>query len=180
VQQVEQALEAERRAYGSLSQSAWLDYARSLTHLGYLRDYSGLTPIPTITDQRTRQVLQSGQPMLDPADSTTLFMPVIVRRQVVGVLKLHKPDSSWLEDDIRLVETLSEQLGVALDSARSYQETQTNAQRDRLLSEIGGRVRQTLDIETILKTVPKSCARPLPLCVIVRLGTPLPPERCPG
>ena len=173
VQQVDQALQAERRAYATQSQRAWLDYAHSLTSLGFVRDYTGLTPIPSITDERTRQVLQSGQSLLDPADPAALFVPVIVRRHTVGILKLHKPESAWLDDDIRLVESLSEQLGLALDSARSYEETQTSAQRERILGEIGARIRQTLDLETILKTASQELRQALGLSrVIVRLGTP--------
>jgi hypothetical protein len=43
-------------------------------------------------------------------------------------------------------------LNIALESARLHQDTQRRAIRERLISEVTGRMRQTLDVETVLKT----------------------------
>ena len=48
--------------------------------------------------------------------------------------------------------TLTEQLGIALESARLSEDTLTRAERERLIGQIANRVRETLDIETVLKT----------------------------
>ena len=50
------------------------------------------------------------------------------------------------------MEALSEQLFVALESARLYQETQRRAERERLAAQITARMRATNDPQTILQT----------------------------
>ena len=51
-----------------------------------------------------------------------------------------------------LLDSITEQLGVALDSARLFSETQQQAQRERLVGEINARMRQTLDVEAVVRT----------------------------
>ena len=65
---------------------------------------------------------------------------------------------------------MAEQLGLALESARLYQETQRRAAREQLVGEIGSRVRETLDLETMLKTTVQEVRQALDLPeVVVRL-----------
>jgi GAF domain-containing protein len=47
---------------------------------------------------------------------------------------------------------LATQLDTALESARLYEDTQDRASRDRLVSEVAGRIRETLDVDTVLRT----------------------------
>ena len=51
-----------------------------------------------------------------------------------------------------LLETLAEQLGMALEGARLYQDTQQRAAREQTVAEITSRMRESLDMETVLKT----------------------------
>jgi GAF domain-containing protein len=51
-----------------------------------------------------------------------------------------------------LLEGLAEQMGQALESARLYQDTQRRAARERMVSEITARMRETLDVDTVLRT----------------------------
>ncbi|HSJ55484.1 MAG TPA: hypothetical protein VLC52_17210, partial [Anaerolineae bacterium] len=66
--------------------------------------------------------------------------------------------------------TLTDQLQVALESARLYQDTQHRAVRDRLMAEIVGRVRETLEVDAVLKTAAQEIRQALDLPeVVVRL-----------
>jgi GAF domain-containing protein len=58
---------------------------------------------------------------------------------------------------------LTEQLGVALDSARLYQDTQRRAVQERLVGEVTARMRETLDMETVLKTAAQEIGQKLGL-----------------
>jgi GAF domain-containing protein/HAMP domain-containing protein len=87
-------------------------------------------------------------------DQLTLIMPVKIRNQVQGIVKLCQPDGSdpWTKEEIDLVETLCERLGSAVESARLYEETRRRAERERLTSEIIAKMRATNDPRTILQT----------------------------
>lgn len=83
-----------------------------------------------------------------------MTVPIKVREQVIGVMKVQKPagGSGWTPENLGLLDSITEQLGVALDSARLFTETQQQAQRERLVGEITARMRQTLDVEAVVRT----------------------------
>ncbi|MGD9048605.1 MAG: hypothetical protein PVF77_11170, partial [Anaerolineae bacterium] len=58
----------------------------------------------------------------------------------------------WTEDEIALVESISEQLGQALESARLFADTQRGAERERLIGEITAKIRASTDMKAILET----------------------------
>ena len=73
---------------------------------------------------------------------------------------------------VGLLQTLSEELGLALDSARLYQTTQRRAAEDRLVGEITARMRETLDVDTVLQTAVSEIGQTLGISKVeVRLGT---------
>jgi len=79
----------------------------------------------------------------------------------------------WSNDEIAVMENLSNQLSVALESARLYQDTQLRAAREQLTGEVTSRIRETLDIETILQTASDEIRKALNLPeVVIRLGEP--------
>jgi GAF domain-containing protein len=85
---------------------------------------------------------------------SALVMPVKVRDQVLGAIRLRKRDEAgaWTEEEVKLTETITEQLGLALEGARLYQDTQRRAARERLTGEITARMRETLDMDAVLQT----------------------------
>jgi GAF domain-containing protein len=84
----------------------------------------------------------------------TIALPIKIRDQVIGVVKLSKPREAgrWTADEIDLMETIGDQLSVALESARLYEETRRRAERERLTSEITARIRASNDPSAILQT----------------------------
>ena len=162
--EAERALEVERRAYGDVSRTAWEQFVRGHAAQGYHSDERGLFPV--------------GEPGAagDAAPSTSaaaLSLPVKVRDQVIAWIDARKPDDAapvWAEEEISLLDTLVDQLGVALDSARLYEDTQHRAARDRLLGEVTARIRETLDVEAVLRTTAQEVRQALDLPeVVVRL-----------
>ena len=105
--------------------------------------------------------------------SATVAIPIKVRDQVIGVLDAYKPSGAgmWTAEEVALLRTLNDQLGAALESARLHQETQRRAARERLTTEVTARMRETLDIETVLQTAIREIGDALHLARIqVRMG----------
>ena len=104
-------------------------------------------------------------------------MPLNVGGQVIGVLEGRRP-GGWSTEEISLLETLVEQLGATVERARLYRETQRSAARERTIGEVSGRIRETLDMETMLRTAVDEIRQALSLeRMVVRLGTPEEEER---
>ena len=63
--------------------------------------------------------------------------------------------------EMDLVDTLSDRLSAALESAQLYEETRRRAERERLTSEITARLRASNDPQTILQTAASELRRVL-------------------
>jgi GAF domain-containing protein/HAMP domain-containing protein len=175
LQQLEQVLEEERQEYGEISHQTWREQIRGQANRGFSRTQGGVIPIREIRDEKARKIIAGGEATIDKDNSAALYVPVKVRGVVIGVLKLTRAEQggSWTGDDLELTEKLAEQLGVALESARAYQITQISAQRDKVLAEISTRVRETLDVETILRSASEEVRRALNIPkVVIQLGVP--------
>jgi GAF domain-containing protein len=119
--------------------------------------------------------VQTGQRVVEVnAKEAVLSVPLRVRDQVIGVLDLRKPSSAetWTDEERLLIETLADQLGAALESARLYQDTRRRAAREQLVGEVTGRIRETLDLNAVLQTAVREMGLALDVDVVeVRLGT---------
>jgi GAF domain-containing protein len=149
-QQVQVSLEAERRAYGEITRRAWEQMVRSRSDLGYLCDSEGVHRAKGAWQPAMAKASRSGQ--TTRSGDTEIAVPLSIRGYTLGVLRLRKPVGMWSDGEIALVEAVAEQLGVALENARLYQDTQRRAARDRIVGEITDRLRSSLDPDTILKT----------------------------
>ena len=86
-------------------------------------------------------------------DGLTITVPIKIRGQVIGGIRLKKSDISdlWSQDEINLATTLSDQLSGALESARLYRESQQRAVRETLVSDISARISSVSRVDSILR-----------------------------
>ncbi|MFQ5615067.1 MAG: GAF domain-containing protein, partial [Anaerolineales bacterium] len=128
------ALEAERRAYGVISREAWLETLRARAGLGYRYDRVSVTPIKSAWQPEMHPTAQRGEiSKIDRNGRQTLVVPITMHGQAIGVINLEKrvAGEPWTEKEIALLESLTGQLGIALDSARLHEETQQRAEQER-------------------------------------------------
>ena len=133
--------------------------------LSLLRSYryerhgsTGKTSLPSIMpaemQDQIQQIVENGHSATDEKGKT-LFVPVKVRHEVIAVLTFHKDanhdGARWTDEETSLLESIAEQLGAAIDSARLYEDTQRLARREQIAAEATAHIRQTLDIETVLR-----------------------------
>jgi GAF domain-containing protein len=156
--QSQAALEAVNRASAQLSREVWANLLKTRGDTGYRSTKYGVTDAGDIWRPEMEQAFKetrtvqangsAGGPILP------LAVPIKVRGQTIGVVDTHKSSEAgdWTPEEVAVLETLAEQLGVALESARLYQDTQQRAIRERMIGEIASRMRESLDMETILRT----------------------------
>jgi GAF domain-containing protein/HAMP domain-containing protein len=171
----QEALEAARRAYGELSREAWAELLQARRDFAFLSDDRGVTRrIESEWRPEMKEALQRGQTVQIENDGRlSLAVPIQVRGRVIGVLDTHKPADSegWLSDEIAMLETLAQELSVALEAARLYDDAQRRAAREQITSEISTRVRETLDMETVLRSAANEMYEALELDeIVIRLA----------
>jgi GAF domain-containing protein len=103
-----------------------------------------------------------------------LATPLRLRDQVIGVLGIHSddPNRQWTADEIALIEAVSEQMRLAIENARLFEESQRNAWRDQVISESTARVWSSAEIEEVMRAAVAQLGEKLHASeVVIRLGT---------
>lgn len=153
---LQDSLEAERKAFGQVSRQAWHSLIRRSGTMGYAYSNNTQRVLPTEPNwpNEMAQALQKGEIVNTFEQNNSVSVPIFISGKPVGVIRLRKPESglNWSEDEIDLIQTLTDRLSQALESARVYQSSQMLALQEQLTTDISSQLRQTLDIDTVLKT----------------------------
>jgi GAF domain-containing protein len=83
-----------------------------------------------------------------------LRVPLMLQGQCIGNITLKRKGSNiaWSERERILVEKVASQVALALENSRLVDETQKSAMRDQMIANVSARVRENLDIESVLRT----------------------------
>ena len=149
----EDALKAERRAYGDLSLASWHDVKKRNRSSAFRVDRNGFARALEQDPVDSRhQILEVEQVLHE--DSRAIVLPIKSRGHVIGGIRIAKAEDSrkWTKDQLQLVSSILEQLSVALESARLFEDTQRRANRERLVSEVTSKIRRTNDPNEMVKT----------------------------
>jgi hypothetical protein len=83
-----------------------------------------------------------------------LVAPIILRDEVIGAIGYEDEDPrhEWQVEEKALLETIASRVSLALENSRLLAEAQQRADRERIVGQVTGRIRETLDIDTVLRT----------------------------
>jgi GAF domain-containing protein len=87
-------------------------------------------------------------------DYDGLRVPLILHGQNIGTIKLKRKGAitEWTERERVLVEKIADQVALALENSRLVDEAQKSALRDQMIANVSTRVRETLDVESVIRT----------------------------
>jgi len=138
LEQAQRALHEAEIASSQLTGQAWHSYNEKLQIKGYR--YDGIKP------EALKEIGGNDRP-------NTLSIPVQLRGQVIGRLKLNRPDASrsWTDDEQAILESTAERVAIALESARLLDEAQQRASRESFLSDIGAKLGTSFQLDSILR-----------------------------
>ena len=156
-QQTQERAQALQRASGDYSYAAWVEMERSQAGLAYRYSHRTVAPVPDdLWRPEMAQAVQEGDVVTysaDGDDPAGVAIPIRFRDRVIGVIDAHKSKDAkeWTREEVELLETLTDQLSIALESARLYQDTQRRAARERVAGEVTGRIREAVEIDAVLE-----------------------------
>jgi hypothetical protein len=124
----------------------------------------------------TMQAVESGAIVFpdNADDGRSMITPIRIRDQIIGALGLTDTDGElgWSKDQVEFVETVADQVGQALESARLFEEAQRRAEREQLVSQVGAKLRSVDDVDGILRVAVQEMRRALGVSHgAIRLGT---------
>jgi signal transduction histidine kinase/ActR/RegA family two-component response regulator len=118
---------------------------------------------------RVRQTLAGGSsgdevgsfPAGDGYPEAALATPIKFRDQVIGVVDLQETDEPrlWSEDEIAMVQAISDQVGLALENARLFADTQRHTEQLSAINRIGLSISSDLDLRGVLGALYKEIMR---------------------
>jgi GAF domain-containing protein/HAMP domain-containing protein len=168
-EQLQQSLEVERRLYGELTEEAWTSIRQqTIQNLNIKSDEGGVSVIDGEILPESRQAILEGitvrSELSDDGQKYPISVPVKVHGDiVVAVLETYKPFHAgpWLSQEIKILESIGEQLGIALENARLFEETQRLAQRERISTDVASKIWSSTNVDTILQTAIQELGRAL-------------------
>jgi GAF domain-containing protein len=161
----EESLESVRSAFNTLTRQAWQQLVNEQSMSSYRYQAGDVIESPTVAGDHNQDRISSGAGQVLVSGNLAV-LPIKARDQVIGEISIRKPDAGpafWSPDEIDMLETLAEQIGAALESARLYQETRQWAAREQIASEVTARMRESLNIQSVLQTAAAEIYRALGL-----------------
>ncbi len=158
----QEALEAERREYGERTRQSWADLLRTRKSWGYVYERAPDPEIASATlveaqgkwSAELREVKRSGHHIQNiVSNMRRLSVPIWVGSDVIGALSFDRSESDvpWTDEEVLLLETLTDQLGQTLERAQLYWNTQRRAAREQLTREITDTMRRTLNWDDLMQ-----------------------------
>ncbi len=150
---------------------------RTATRWGFMDADSGLAPLGEWTSPESVQALNEGKLIAtsrDPQPSAgetgaipagrALAVPIRMQNEVMGVLDFLDEGelSQWSEDDLALVQAVSDQLGLALENARLFDETRDYLNKQTLLYEVTRAAASAASLGEALNNAAQAVGRALP------------------
>ena len=178
--QTQEALYAAQRLQRLYMAQAWEKFTRTRSAAAYEFRAPGLPPLSEVTTPEAITALQQGQTVKSPPFggevplSSALAAPLKLRGQIIGVLGLHdqNPERRWTEDEIALLEAVGEQMSLAIENARLFDETSRRAGREQLIADMTRQVWASGDLEQVMQTAVVQLGETFNASkVVLRLGT---------
>jgi PAS domain S-box-containing protein len=146
-QEAQASLQEVTRLHQRYLQEKWEEFLaeeKVRQRAGYLFDQREVQPMDDLWRPEIEMAVARGRTLALTAEDeewrggdgdakSALVVPLRVRGQVIGALDLFEADQDrqWSEDDIALVEAVADQVALAVENARAYEEIQKTAVRLR-------------------------------------------------
>ncbi len=97
--------------------------------------------------------LLAGYKLQDSANPRTLTLPVKLRGQKLGTLRIKRKESEnpWDEQEQDIIREIVAQMGLALENARLLEDAQRRVAQEREITEITAHIGASFDVDTILR-----------------------------
>jgi GAF domain-containing protein len=132
----------------------------------YAPDGTISSAIPT-SNPAVDQSLATGETVVlfQPSKNipSTLAVPVKFRDQVIGILHIESAETNrkWTDDEVTVVQSISDRTALALENARLFEETSRRAEQEETIARVTTQIGSSTDFNRILQTTIQELGRAL-------------------
>lgn len=92
--------------------------------------------------------------------ASLIYVPLTLGQKVIGVLSIQSYTlDAYNQSQVALVQNIANQLSIAIQNARLFEETRRRAERERIISDIAAKIGASVRTESILKTTAKELSQ---------------------
>lgn len=131
-----------------LTRAAWTRMPVENKLIGYRYSVAGSSPL-----HRPLDLTELSQSKSIPRETGQVVVPIVLRGEVIGSLVVQAPSDATLNhDQIDLIKAVAERVALSAENARLFEETTRRAERERLVSDITGKIRSGNDPQSMIQT----------------------------
>ena len=142
---------AEAEAVGrQFTREAWGRVPVEHKLLGYRYSLTGAAPLHEPVDLSDLNPRKSRERQ---TEASQVSIPIELRGEKIGTLVVQHPSNNKLnQTQIDLIKAVAERVALAAENARLFEETTRRAERERLITDITGKIRSVNDPQTMIQT----------------------------
>ena len=127
--------------------------------LGYRYNIAGAVPLNEpldLSEMSKRKSRESQQ------EVNQVVIPIELRGETIGTLVVQSPSTDKLnQEQIDLIKAVAERVALSAENARLFEETTRRAERERLVTDITGKIRSVNDPQSMIQTAMEELRRAL-------------------
>jgi len=133
-----------------LTREAWARVPVENKLLGYRYSIAGSSPLNKRLDV---EELTKNQNKGTQKEANQVIVPIELRGEMIGTLVVQSPSTAGLnQDQISLIKAVAERVALSAENARLFEETNRRAERERLVTDITGKIRSVNDPQSMIQT----------------------------
>jgi GAF domain-containing protein len=118
--------------------------------LGYRYNIAGAIPLKEPVELLEPEQRKSRDPQ---GEINQVVIPIELRGETIGTLVVQSPSTDKLnQEQIDLIKAVAERVALSAENARLFEETTRRAERERLVTDITGKIRSVNDPQAMIQT----------------------------
>jgi GAF domain-containing protein len=147
-EETRKALAESQAISRQVTREAWRRLPTEQNLIGYRYNLAGATPLDQLLEVSENTSSRSNGKQ---KGSNNVVVPIELRGETIGTLVVQPPTGALNQEQLDLIKAVAERVAISAENARLFDETTRRAERERLVSDITGKIRSVNDPQAMMQ-----------------------------